>query len=145
MENENQLGNGKTEDYKKPGYDGRLIYHKTIQDYLGMIRIMSFSQNLEGWIRSLQSFYDLIHPFIKSDDRIELRTKLNKLRKKIYNCKLVESTDKNFRDLINYQYSQELHEITSELFLSARDLLLPLSGADDDSFDLAGFISGSDI
>lgn len=128
----------------KPGFDARKHFYELMSKYLNNIAIAQYSRDVEGWATLIQGILSLVRPYVKSDDCKAID---NRLKVIISNRELLRRSPllriSSNRSIIDSNHLAELQQITDNLYLTAKHLMLPTKGDDETEFDEKTFKGGS--
>jgi len=111
---------------KKPSYDGRLHYQKTLNDLMQQLHFSAINNDYDMWLKVARCVMNWINGFIKG-------THLHDLKERINNGKHLLSLYKNKR-ISSIKLENELNDLNEKLMNYSKYLLLPLADDDDDTF-----------
>ena len=125
------------DDYKKPAYDGRLVFYPSLMKLDDNITQAIIINNNQLVFKLLRTLYSRVAPYIKKEHSEELRAELTHVQKL-----LSGSISRQFQDQINTKIENALMIINDKIHLYAKEMFLPIGSSEEQEVDWNKIIGG---
>jgi hypothetical protein len=126
------------DDYKKPAYDGRLVFYPSLMKLDDNISQAVMMGNNRLLYKLLRTLYSRVAPYIKVEHSTALKAELEKAYKLLGN-----SIDRRFQGQMNAKAEEALMLINDHIHLYAKDMFIPIGGDDTGEVNWDEIIGGS--
>lgn len=132
------------ESGRKSAHDMRQGYATNFEKLLLLEKEAFISGRIDVWARSLMSLFSLAEPYMKDRAMAKL------IGDRLESCKnsidsLTSIRDSRFSSQKRRQLENELFRVERLLMEHCKELMLPVSGDEEDDLTLEGFMEGSDL
>lgn len=116
---------------KMPGYDGRLVYFKSVDRSMVLITQSQVTKNYILWYNALCQLHSLFNPLLSLENREDIKERLSKVMTQIYSLGRLNG---NVKWVEERNVESKLNTITTDLYSYGAHILLPL-GHDEETAD----------
>ena len=128
----------------KPSFDGRIQFYQHLKTYLDAIALYSFEDNPQQFLRAIKGYYSLVRPFIKEEDAKKVKPLLEAAENQAKSLGFSKLNGMQSQSLKNNLW-RKLETIREDLYMYSRQMLLPIKQEEEEEFNEANFMEGSDL
>lgn len=121
------MADAKKEDYRKPAYDGRLVFYPSLMKLDDNISQAVMMNNNQLIYKLLRTMYSRVAPYIKREHSEELKAALADVYKRMNG-----SIDRRFKGQIESKVEEALMLINDKIHLYAKDMFIPQGSEESD-------------